>query len=184
MVLGSEYFVRQIVERVVSFCSSFLGAEDQADRRVFSGFHPVLAGVVEVEVHLASVGIAELADFEVDDDEAPEPPVKEYEVDAEPVVVDPEPTLPSKKSKIIAQFQKKIGEVLNQRFFQFRFGVFILEIEKFENEWILDGLFRRDCIAGFGMVCLLQHGGFVLGKGDALVKLAANLAIELTNGPA
>ena len=63
----------------------------------------MLAGVVEVEMHLASVGIAELADFEVDNDEAPEPPVKEYEVDAEPSVVDPEPTLAANESEVVAQ---------------------------------------------------------------------------------
>ena len=103
LVFRSEDFVGKVVQCVMGLGSTLFGAEDQADWRVLAGLCPVLAGVVEVEMHLASVGIAELADFEVDNDEAPEPPVKEYEVDAEPSVVDPEPTLAANESEVVAQ---------------------------------------------------------------------------------
>ena len=67
LILGGEHFVGEIVECVMGLGGSFFGAENEADGRVFAGFHPVLAGVVEVEVHLASVGVAELANLQVHD---------------------------------------------------------------------------------------------------------------------
>ena len=82
----------------------------------------MLPGVVEVQVHLASVGVTEFANLQVNYHQAPEPPMEEYEVDAEPSIVNPETTLATKESEVVTQLQQKIGEVLNQRFFQFRFG--------------------------------------------------------------
>ena len=55
---------------------------------------PVFAGVVEVEVHLAGVGVGELAELQVDDDQAAELAVEEEEVDAIPFVADAK-SLPS-----------------------------------------------------------------------------------------
>jgi hypothetical protein len=55
LVLGSENLVGQVVESIMSLCCTLLGAEDQADGRVFAGFSPVFAGVVEVHMHLASI---------------------------------------------------------------------------------------------------------------------------------
>jgi hypothetical protein len=54
-----------------------VGAEDQAHGRVLAVLRPVLAGVVEVKVHLSGVGMGELAEFEIDHHEAPEHAVEE-----------------------------------------------------------------------------------------------------------
>jgi len=66
-VFGCENLVREIVEGVVGFCGTSLGTQDQANWRVFAGFHPMPAGVVEVHMHLPGVGIAEFINLEIHD---------------------------------------------------------------------------------------------------------------------
>ena len=68
MILGSKYFVRQVIESIVGFRGSLFCAENESDRRIFSRFHPMLAGVIEIKVHLPGISVAELAHLEVDDD--------------------------------------------------------------------------------------------------------------------
>ena len=70
LVLGGENLVGQVVEGIMRLSSALLGAKDQADGRVFAGFGPVFAGVVEVEMHLAGVGVAELANLQVGQEQA------------------------------------------------------------------------------------------------------------------
>jgi hypothetical protein len=67
-------------------------------------------------VHLPSVRVTELAYFEVDDDQTMQATVEENEVDTKPCVIDAKPALAAKKGKIIAQFQQKVGEAVDQRF--------------------------------------------------------------------
>jgi hypothetical protein len=81
----------------------------------------MLAGVIEVEVHLASVRIAELPNFEVRNKQAPQAAMKENEVNTEPIVVDAESTLAAKEGEIITQLQQEVSEVLNERRFQVGF---------------------------------------------------------------
>jgi hypothetical protein len=144
----------------------------------------VFAGVVEIEVHLPGIGIAELAHLEVNDDQASQAAVKQEEIDAKPGVVDTEPLLPTEKSEVVAQLQQKIGEIVDECLFKIAFRLFVLEAEKLKHERVFNGFLRRDGIAGFGYFRFLKHGGFVPGKRDALVKLAANLTIKLANRPA
>ncbi|GGY24463.1 hypothetical protein GCM10007387_02510 [Pseudoduganella albidiflava] len=74
----------------MGFIAAFAGTQDQAYRWVLTRFHPVLAGIVQVHVHLAGIGmaeLAELADLEIDDQQALEAAMKEQQVDAKPAVV-------------------------------------------------------------------------------------------------
>ncbi len=71
--------------------------------------------------------------------------------------------------------------MVNERVFQLRFGVFVLEVEEFENERIFDRFFRRDSITRCGDLSLLQHGRLVSGEGDTFIKLALNLAVKLAD---
>jgi vacuolar-type H+-ATPase subunit D/Vma8 len=48
----------------------------------------MLAGVVEVQVHLASIRIVKLPCFEVRNEQAPQTTVKKDEINAKPGVVD------------------------------------------------------------------------------------------------
>jgi hypothetical protein len=74
--------------------------------------------------------------------------------------------------------------MLDQGIFEFRFGVFIFEIEEFEDERVFDGLFRRNRIARLCLCSLFQHCGFVSGQGNALIELAFDLPVQLPHGPA
>ena len=52
MILARYDLVPQVAERVVGDSGVVFGTEDQADRRVFVRICPMLAGVVQVEIHL------------------------------------------------------------------------------------------------------------------------------------
>ena len=82
LVFAGHDFIWQRVERVAGEGGVGGGAEDDDDGRVFAGVRPVFAGVAEVEVHLAGVGVGEGAELEVEDDEAAQAAVEEDEVHA------------------------------------------------------------------------------------------------------
>ena len=63
----------------------------------------MFASVVEIEVHLAGVGVGELAALEIDDDKATEFAMKEEQIDAIPFVADTEAALPADESEIPAE---------------------------------------------------------------------------------
>src|SRR5260370_4989784 len=63
LILGGKDLVGEIVECVVGLGSSLFGAQNESDWRVLAGLHPVLAGVVQVHVHLPSVRVAKLCHF-------------------------------------------------------------------------------------------------------------------------
>ena len=65
----------------------------------------MFASIVEIEVHLAGVGVGELADLQIDDDEAAQFAVKEKEIDAIPFPADPQPALAADESKIASQLE-------------------------------------------------------------------------------
>jgi hypothetical protein len=79
--------------------------QDDADRWILALVGPVLAGVVDVQVHLAGVGVGELAELEVDDDQAAELAVEKIE--PIPLVADAEPFLPADKREVAAQFSRR-----------------------------------------------------------------------------
>lgn len=88
LIFGRENLVRQVVERVMRFSRPLLCAQDQANRRVFSRLHSVLTGIVQIEMHLPCIGIAEAPHLQVDDDEASQAPVEKDEVNPKPGIVD------------------------------------------------------------------------------------------------
>ncbi len=92
-VLGGENLVGQVLQGVMDDGFVLLSAEDDADRRVFALVVPVFPGVVQIKVHLPGVGVGELAELQVDDDQAAEFAVEEQEVDPVPLVADAEPLL-------------------------------------------------------------------------------------------
>ncbi len=68
----------------MGFGDTLFSAENQAHRRILASLHPMFAGVVEVQVHLTCVGIAELAGLEINDDKAFQTALEEEEIDSEP----------------------------------------------------------------------------------------------------
>ena len=157
---------------------------DEADGRAFIGVLPVLAGVVEVEVHLAGVGVGEGAELEINDDEAAQAAVEEEEVHAIPDIADAEAALASDEGEVAAEFEQEVFEMADERVFEVGLGVFVLEIQEFEHERIAHGFVHGEGVAGLGLLAFAEHGGFVLGKERALVKEGTDLAVELADAPA
>lgn len=65
-----DFVQTKIVEGAMGFCRSLFGTQDEPDWLVFAGFCPVPVSVVQIEMHLPSVGIAELPNLKVNDDKA------------------------------------------------------------------------------------------------------------------
>ncbi len=182
-VFGGEDFVGEIVEGVFGDGGVFVGAENEADGWIFAGFHPMFAGVVEVKVHLAGIGVGEGTDFEIDDDQAIELAMKEEEIDAEPLIADAQTALAADECEVVAEFEEEGLEMGDQGVFEFGFGVFVLEAEEFEDEGVFDLLFRGKKVAGRFFVALDEHGGFIFGEKGAFVEEGIDLAVELADGP-
>src|SRR5580658_3000878 len=81
LVLSGEHFVGEIIECIVGLCGSLLGAQNKSDRRILSGLHPVLAGIIQIEVHLPSIRVTELTDLQIRDQKGAQTTVKEDKVD-------------------------------------------------------------------------------------------------------
>jgi hypothetical protein len=96
-------------------------------------------------------------------------------------VPDPQPLLSANKRKLVAEFEQKSFEVTDERVFQFAFRVFVLEVEKFEQQRIADFLIGGNGVFRFGAFTLEQHRRFVFRQRRALVKLRIDLPVKLAN---
>ena len=135
-------------------------------------------------MHLAGIGVSELAALQIDDDETPKLAMEEQQIDAIPFVADAKATLASDKSEIAAELQKKTLEMQNQRFFDVGLGIFFLEPEELENVRVFDFFLGRERVFGFCGSAFAEHFRFVPRKRGALVKQRIDLTVELTHAPA
>jgi len=126
----------KIVE-CVWLCSSLFGAQ-MSPTGGSRALHPMFAGIVQVEMHLPSVGITKFAYLEVNNDQAAQAAVKKDEVDTKQVS-----SIRSLRwrrgTQIIAQLQEevmrcRISASLNQT------RSIRPSDREFENERILDAL--------------------------------------------
>ena len=79
------------------------------------------ARVVQIQVHLAGIGVRELAEFQVHDDEASKPAVEENQIDPIPFGSYAQSLLSSHEGEIAAQLQQELLEALDECVFEFRF---------------------------------------------------------------
>ena len=86
---------------------------------------PVLAGVVQIQVHLARVRVCEFTEFQIHNNESPKPAVEENQINTIPFGSDAQPILSSDEREIIAQFQKKLLDALYERLFEFHLRIFV-----------------------------------------------------------
>ena len=77
MVLSSQHCVAKALQSVVCDRSVSLGTQDETNRRVLIRQAPMLARIVQVKIHLSSIGVGKLADFQIDNDEATQSAMKE-----------------------------------------------------------------------------------------------------------
>ncbi len=166
----------------MSFLRALLGAEDETHGGVLSLPHPVLPGVVQIHVHLARIGMAEPAALDVDHHQGLQLSMEEDQVHPEPGVVEAKPPLAPHKREIIPHFQKEIGEMPDEGLLEFGFGVFVFQVQEFENEGVLDGFLRRGVTGSRRPNVQLEGPAFCAG--GAFVESALNLAIQLAYRPA
>jgi hypothetical protein len=135
-------------------------------------------------MHLAHIRVGQAAEFQIDDDQAAQPAMKQQQIHAIPGLVDAQSTLPSHEGEAVPKFQQETFQTLRQGGFQVGFRVFVLEIEKLQHIRILDRIIRGDSIRGHRERCLGQHRVLVPGQCRALVELAFDLPVELAHAPA
>jgi hypothetical protein len=130
---------------------------------------PVLSRIVEIEVHLASVGVGEFSKLQIYDDEATKLPVEEEQVDSIPFRAYPQPFLPSHKGEIAAKFEQEMLNAPDQRGFKIGLGILIFEVEKLEDERVSDfGVGRLADIFAFSYGLCTPSGMQVLQSGDPI----------------
>jgi hypothetical protein len=95
-------------------------------------------------VHLARIGMRELADLQINDHKAPQFAVKEKKIYAIPFPADSQPALPTDERKVAAELKQEVLKVLQERLFKVGLRVFVFQPEEFENERIAHLFIGRD----------------------------------------
>ena len=114
----------------------FLRAEDQADRRAFMPMRPIFTRVVEIQVHLAGIGMSKFTEFQIHNDEASKSAVEENQINPIPFGAYAQSLLSSDECKIVAQLQEELLKAPYECVFEFRFRILVLQIQEFEDERI------------------------------------------------
>ena len=86
----------------------------------------MLAGVIEIEVHLSGIRITESIRLEVYDEQTTETPVEEKKIDTKPRIVEAKSLLASEKSEVVTQLQQEVREMADERLFEITFRVLVL----------------------------------------------------------
>jgi len=120
-ILRSHNFVRQTIQCVSSDCFVFRCAEDEPNRRIFIGSHPILASEIQIQVHLSRISVSKFSNFEIDDHETPQSAMEKEEIDSKPLVSDSELSLASDERKVISEFKEKFLEILDEGFLKIVF---------------------------------------------------------------
>src|SRR5271157_76357 len=121
----------------------------------------MFAGVVQIQIHLSGVGVGELSNLQINDDQTAKPAMKKQQVDAVPLVADAQPPLPGNEGEVASEFQKKVFQPVDQRFFQSVFGIFILQSQELEDQRVLDLLFGRQLLGRLKRVTPAENGRLV-----------------------
>src|ERR1700689_3386116 len=88
LVLSREHSIPQALQSIVRDRAVLFRTENQADRRILIRECPVLTSIVQIEIHLSGVGVSELTNLQIDDNQATQPPIEKQQVDAIPLRAD------------------------------------------------------------------------------------------------
>jgi len=158
------------------------GAEDETDSGVFVRPRPVLARVLDVQVHLPRVGVCEAPELEIDEHEAAQPSMEEHEIHAVPLVAHAQAPLASEKREVVTELEEEGLETMDEALFEVALRVLVLQVEELEHE----RLAQREASVCVGVVCgrgLGEGGRLVLRPERAFVDLRVDLPTELTTRP-
>ena len=160
----------------------FCRAEDEADGGIVALDFEEVFVEADIAVHLADVLVGELADFEVDEDEAFQEVVVEDEVHEEFVILEDDALLAGDEGEAASHFEKEGLEVVHNSLLEFGFveAWAVGEAEEFKN----GGGFKNAGGVVVGRFALVaEHSFFVAAGEEALVVKAVNLALEFANLP-
>jgi len=87
----------------MSFRGALFRTQNQTNR-VGSLIHPMLVCVIQVEVQLSGIRVAEPIHFEIDDNQATKSPMKKEEIDQKPRIVNAKPLLSSQICEVVSEF--------------------------------------------------------------------------------
>ena len=79
----------------------------------------MFARVIQIKVHLARIGMRELADFQINNHKAPQFAVKEKKIDAVPFAAESQSALATDEGKVAAELEQKVLKVPQERLFKF-----------------------------------------------------------------
>lgn len=123
----------------------FVGAEQNADGRVFirRGFHSLV--IIAIHLHLSDVLMRQFSEFEVDEREAPQGAMVKREVNVEVVAIDGDAFLTSDEEEIASEFQEKFLQMVDDGLFQIFFleVLRLFEVEKFQDHWVFETRFLQ-----------------------------------------
>jgi len=85
-------------------------------------------------MHLAGVGMRELAYFQINNDKAAQFALKEKQINPVPFAADSKPALASNKGKVATELEQEVLKVPQERFFKVGLRIFIFQPEEFKNE--------------------------------------------------
>ena len=106
-VTRDEELIVQTCGRELNLRLIFVAAEDDADGWIVVGSHHLLLEIIEVEIHLSRVPMAERPDLEIHQYVAAKESMVKYQVDKVVLVADGDSFLSSFKTKAGAQFQEE-----------------------------------------------------------------------------
>jgi len=91
-------------ERVLRYRAVLFRAENEAHWRILAWERSVLASIIQVQVHLTCIGMRELAELQIDDNQASKSPMEEQQIYSIPRVSDTQAALPANEGEVVAEF--------------------------------------------------------------------------------
>jgi hypothetical protein len=119
---------------------------------------------LQVQLHLALEPGVELADLQLDGDQAPQGSAEEQQIEVEVVAVDGHPLLAGDEGEALADLEEERLDVPQDRCFQVLLQVGVVEAESVEDQGI------AECVAGDRR----PLGNLRVGDLAALVRLAGD----------
>jgi hypothetical protein len=72
-------------------------------------------------MHLSSIGMCELIQLQIHDDQTTQPAMEEEQIDTEPAIANAQTLLATDKGEVVAEFEQKRFQVPDERLFQLAF---------------------------------------------------------------
>jgi hypothetical protein len=102
LVFSRQHGIPKAPKGIAGDRAVLFGTENEADRRILIRQGPMFASIVQVEIHLSGIGVRELADLQIDNNETAQTPIEEQQVDAVPFRAYAEPPLARNECEIVA----------------------------------------------------------------------------------